>query len=330
MILRILIAVVVILALSAGAFWVIGSREPVDTAITFDASRIDPADPDAYLATEEADIPNLRANASKEIVWAYPASRARTPLAIVYVHGFSASKAEVRPLADQVARALGANLFYTRLTGHGRDPAALEQTTVHDWLNDLAEATAIGRAIGNRVIVIGTSTGGTLATLGATLAKNDPEPMKDVAGLVLISPNFGLQSKWAFLLDMPFAREALPYIGGSTRVFEPLNETMGENWTTTYPIGALAPMAALIRATLAANVAQITIPVLTLFSPADTIVDPDKTEAEMTKWGAPHEVVEVPVSGDPSNHILAGDIVSPRTTQSLAKRIVEWIDRLPR
>ena len=323
------IAVVVILALSSGAFWVVGPREPVDTTITFNASAIDPADPDAYLAAEEADIPNLRANSTKEIVWAYPASRARTPLAIVYIHGFSATKAEVRPLADDVAKALGANLFYTRLTGHGRDPAALEQTTVQAWLNDLAEATAIGRTLGNRVIVIGTSTGGTLATLGATLAKRDPALMKDVEGLVLISPNFGVQSRWAFLLDMPFAREALPYIAGSTRAFEPLNEAMGENWTTTYPMGALAPMAALIRATLAADVSAITIPVLTLFSPADKIVDPDATEAMMTKWGAPHEVVEVPVSGDPSNHILAGDIVSPRTTASLAQRIVEWVQGLP-
>ena len=323
-----LIAVIVILALSTGAFWLLGPREPVDTTITYDASAIDPADPDATLAREEADVPNLRANAAKEIVWAYPASRARTPLAIVYVHGFSASKAEVRPLADEVARALGANLFYTRLTGHGRDPAALEQTSVNDWLNDLAEATAIGRTIGNRVIVIGTSTGGTLATLGATLARSNPGLMKDVAGLVLISPNFGVQSRWGFLLDMPFAREVLPYIGGSTRAFEPLNEAMDENWTTTYPIGALAPMAALIRASLNANIARITIPVLTLFSPADKIVDPAMTEAVMTRWGAPHEVVEVPVSGDPSNHILAGDIVSPQTTQSLAIRIVEWIGSL--
>lgn len=324
-----LIALVVILALSAWAFWVIGPREPVDTAISFDVSAIDPADPDAYLARAEADIPNLRPNASKEIVWAYPASRARTPITIVYIHGFSASKAEVRPLADEVARALGANLFYTRLTGHGRDPAALEQTTVNAWLNDLAEATAVGRTIGNRVIVIGTSTGGTLATLGATLAKSHPMLMQDVAGLVLISPNFGVQGRWAFLLDMPFARKALPYIGGSTRAFEPLNAAMGENWTTTYPIAALAPMAALIRATLASDLSKISIPVLTLFSPADKIVDPDKTGQLMTTWGAPHEVVEVPVSGDPSNHILAGDIVSPKTTASLALRIVEWVGSLP-
>ena len=329
MILRLLLAVFIILALSIGAFWFVGPREPADTMVTFDASAIDPADPDAYLAREEADIPNLRPNAAKEIVWAYPASRARTPLAIVYVHGFSADKAETRPLADDVAKALGANLFYTRLTGHGRDPAAMEQTSVNDWLNDLAEATAIGRTIGNRVIVIGTSTGGTLATLGATLTRQDPGLMRNVAGLVLVSPNFGILSRWAFLFDMPFAREILPVIGGRTRSFDPINEAMGENWTTTYPIGALVPMAALIRATLSADFSAVSIPVLTLFSPDDRVVDPAATEAVMTRWSAPHDTVEVPVTGDPSHHILAGDIVSPQTTQSLATRIAQWIGGLP-
>ena len=47
----------------------------------------------------------------------------------------------------------------------------MEQADVNAWLNDLAEAVAIGREIGNRVIVIGTSTGGTLATFGATLLR---------------------------------------------------------------------------------------------------------------------------------------------------------------
>ena len=176
MIARILLAILVllvVLALAVAGFWFLAPREPVDTTIRFDPATIG-SDPDAYLARQEADVPNLRRNAQKEIVWAYPASRAKTPLAIVYVHGFSAAKAEVRPLPDEVAaRRSGANLFYTRLTGHGRDGAAMEQAAVNDWLNDLAEAVAIGRRIGDRVVVIGTSTGGTLATFGATRSGSD-------------------------------------------------------------------------------------------------------------------------------------------------------------
>ena len=58
---------------------------------------------------------------------------------------------------------LGANLFYTRLTGHGQDGAAMAEGSVNAWINDYAEAMAIGRAIGDKVVVIGTSTGASLA-----------------------------------------------------------------------------------------------------------------------------------------------------------------------
>jgi len=318
-ILRILLAIVAFLVLVGAGFWFLAPREPVDTTVTFDPGSIG-NDPDAYLASKEADIPNLRPDAHKEIVWAYPLSRAKTPLSVVYVHGFSATKAETRPLADKVAKALGANLFYTRLTGHGRDGAAMEQTSVNDWINDLAEAVAIGRKIGNRVLIIATSTGGTLTTLGTSV----PGLMDGVEGIVLISPNFGLRDRWAFLLDMPFARDILPRVGGQTYGFEPVNKGQAENWTTSYPIGALVPMAALIRAVRHIDLSDIKLPLLVLYSQNDAIVDPNATEAVIARWGGPHQVVDVPISGDPANHVIAGDILSPQTTDELAERIVDW------
>ncbi|MEX6506548.1 alpha/beta hydrolase [Jiella sp. M17.18] len=327
MLARILLGILafVVLVLVAGAgFWFLGPREPVDTTVTFDPAVIG-SDPDAYLAREEADIPNLRQNAQKEIVWAYPASRAKTPLAIVYIHGFSAAKAEVRPLPDEVAKALGANIFYTRLTGHGRDSAAMEQTSVHDWINDLAEAVAIGRRIGEHVIIIATSTGGTLTTLGASV----PHLMDGVEGVVMISPNFAIQNRWAFLLDMPYAREILPMIGGKTYGFRPLNRAQAENWTTSYPIGAVVPMAAMIRAVDRLDLSKIKLPLLVLYSQNDKVVDPNATEKVLSQWGGPHQAVDVPKSGDPANHVIAGAIVSPKTTDELAQRIVEWVKALP-
>ena len=52
---------------------------------------------DAYLTARESAYPDIRPGLAKEVVWANPASRQKTPLAIVYIHGFSASKGEVRP-----------------------------------------------------------------------------------------------------------------------------------------------------------------------------------------------------------------------------------------
>ena len=57
------------------------------------------------------------------------------------------------------------------------------EPTVNDWLNDTWEAYQIGQQLGERVIVIGVSTGGTAATWLAT----QPETSSLMA-TVLISP----------------------------------------------------------------------------------------------------------------------------------------------
>ena len=62
----------------------------------------------------------------------------------------------------------------------------MAETTVNDWANDNYEALAIGRELGEKVIVIGVSTGGT----AATWLSMQPES-EDVLAFVLISPNFG-------------------------------------------------------------------------------------------------------------------------------------------
>ena len=68
-----------------------GPRVTSDTSIYFDPASIG-SDPATYIATAEAKVPGIRDGLAKEIVWANPDMKARTPISIVYVHGFSASK----------------------------------------------------------------------------------------------------------------------------------------------------------------------------------------------------------------------------------------------
>ena len=110
----------VALAAAIAAVWGFGPRVETNTVTSFDPASIG-TDPDAYLAASEAKVSDVHDNLQKEIIWAYPASKAKTPLAIIYIHGFSASKNETRPVPDMAAKALGANLYLTRLTGHGID-----------------------------------------------------------------------------------------------------------------------------------------------------------------------------------------------------------------
>ena len=130
------------LFLTIAALWLFVPRPGVDREISFDPARL-PADLDAWVQQSEQQFSDIRPGDGKRIIWA-GAKGAQTPLSIVYIHGFSASPAEIRPVPDEVARALGANLFFTRLTGHGRTGAAMLDATAEAWLADMAEAMEAG------------------------------------------------------------------------------------------------------------------------------------------------------------------------------------------
>jgi pimeloyl-ACP methyl ester carboxylesterase len=315
--LMVLVAAAAILALVA--LWVFGPRVEVDTTIRFDPADIGP-DPAAYLQRVEAPF-EIRPRLEKEIIWAFPASRARTPLAIVYVHGFSASKGELRPLPDQVAQALEANLFFTRLAGHGQDGDAMGGASVNAWVNDLAEAIAIGRAIGDRVVVIATSTGGGLATWAAA----QDGLMENVAGLVLVSPNYRIRASGADWLTRPWGGLLADLATGGERGFTPANAQQEQLWTTSYPTSATLPMAALTQLARETPVEGIALPALFVFSDADRVVDAATTREMAGRWGGPSEIVAIEHTDDPNAHVIAGDAYSPSTTGMLADRIAAWI-----
>ena len=310
----------IVLIAGFAVLYAVGPRTPVDTEISVDTRSIG-ADPEAAIARSEANVPGIREGAEKQIVWAFPQSRARTPLAIVYVHGFSASAQEVRPLPDLVARALGANLFFTRLTGHGQNGEALARATVNDWINDLAEALAVGKALGGKVVVMATSTGGSLVTWAAA----QPDLARNMDAVVLISPNYQLKAPGSFLLTQPWGMQMADMIVGPERSFEPRNEGHARHWTTRYPTRALMPMAASVDLANSVFPEMIDLPALFIYAPGDAVVDQTATAAKAAKWAGPHAVVEVTDSVNPSQHVIAGDILSPNTTQRLADRTVAWI-----
>ncbi len=140
---------------------------------------------DAWLRAGEAQHPDLRPGTGKGIVW-HGSVGQRTPWAVVYLHGFSASRLEVAPLPERVAQALGANVYYARLSGNGRSGIAMGEATVQDWLADTVEAARIGRLIGDKVLFVATSTGGTLGTWLATRPEGQA-----ISAYAFISPNYG-------------------------------------------------------------------------------------------------------------------------------------------
>lgn len=279
---------------------------------------------EATLAAAEAQVPHLRPGCEKRIVWAGASAR-KTGISVLFIHGFSASGGELRPLPDLVAAAFDANLHFTRLTGHGQDGDAMGRATFVDWQRDVAEAIAIAQTLGEEVVIIGCSTGCTLASLA--LAEGT-----QVKAMIHISPNFGLRH-WAVqtLLDLPGSRHWSKYVAGSSRSFEPISDAHATYWTVRYPTAAVHVMADTVRAARDADLSRINTPALFCFNDKDQVVHPADIRKVIDRWGAPTETVmiEQGPEDDAMGHVMAGDVFSPGQTVPLAQRIIAWLRDLP-
>ncbi|MDA5556111.1 alpha/beta hydrolase [Shimia sp. MMG029] len=321
---RILGRVLLCLILIGAALYFLGPTEQISLTPQITDADVG-RDVDAHFAASEAQFDDLTPGVQKRVVWHGDAG-APTALSILYVHGFSATSEEIRPVPDQVAAALGANLVYTRLAGHGRDGAALDAATVQDWANDLAEALIVARRVGEEVVVISTSTGGTLV---AGMA-DQSDVMAQVKAMIFVAPNFGINSPVAGLLTLPAARHWVSLLAGKERSFAPANEAQATYWTTHYPTTAVLQMAALVKEVVGKDYSGVITPALFWFSDDDTVVDPSKTRAIAARWGG--DVVLAAQSrgadADPDAHVIAGDIMSPGETARTVEAFVNFINDL--
>jgi esterase/lipase len=239
---------------------------------------------------------------------------------VLFIHGFSATGAELRPLPEMVAQGLGANLYLTRLTGHGQDGDAMATATLAAWRADVDEAITIAQTIGECVMIMGCSTGCTLGTLA--LAEG-----ASAAGIAMISPNFGLRHTSAQMaLDLPGVRHWGHLVAGRQRSFPVLSDAHARYWTTSYPTAAVYPMADAVRAVRRADLRQIKAAGLFAVNPDDQVISPAAVRRVMARWGGP--VSDVPLvqgpTDDPMGHVMAGDVFSPAQTAPLARRILDW------
>lgn len=311
----------VVLILGA-AVYVFGPREQVNLSPEFDPRKFGEG-VQVYFESIESTFDDITPGVEKRVIWQDGFKEQRTPYAVLYVHGFSATSEEIRPVPDLVADVLGANLIYTRLQGHGRGTAPLGDATASAWMRDIAEGLAAARAAGDKVIVIANSTG---ATLSAAAAVN--ENLSDsVVAMVLVSPNFGVNTAGAWLPTLPWARQWMPLIMGEERDVSGPDPEKNMYWTTVYPWKSIVPMFVLVEAVNSLDFSQARVPVLFWFSDDDQIVRPDLTHKVAKVWGAPATVrlVTMGAGDDPASHVVAGRLMSPGQTNAAVAGILEWL-----
>lgn len=290
--------------------------ERVDAPVQFD-------DPVSHLAAREGSFDNITEGVEARIVWAGDEG-ALTETVLLYLHGFSATSEEIRPVPDRVAEQMGANLVFARLTGHGQDGAALGAARAGDWVEDAELFLEIARQVGERVVVMGTSTGATLAAY--TLVEE--AHAEGVEAVIMISPNIEVANPAGPLLEMFGARYWVPWIAGAERSFEPMNDGHATYWTTQYPSVAAVSMGTLLRETRERDYSGVEIPALFIFADTDQVISAPAARDFAAGWGGETTVVPVAVpqdGGDPFHHVIAGDILSPALTDRTVEDVTNWL-----
>ncbi|MBW6535462.1 MAG: hypothetical protein K0B11_10665 [Mariniphaga sp.] len=199
-----------------------------------------------YIKKKEAEF-HVRPDNESRIVWANDSLIERTDYCLLYLHGFSASWYEGYPANVEFAKHFGMNVYMPRLASHGletEDPL-IDMTPDNLW-ESAKEALMVARSLGKNVIIMSTSTGG---TLGLQLAADFPEY---VDGLILYSPNIRINNGAAFLLSKPWGLQiGRKFNGGKHRITnEDFNSKDCQYWYCKYRMEAVVFLQQLVDATM--------------------------------------------------------------------------------
>jgi pimeloyl-ACP methyl ester carboxylesterase len=269
----------------------------------------EPAALESYIKNNEAKH-KLKPDNEARILWLNDSTKEKTEYAVVYLHGFSASQEEGDPVHYGFAQKFGCNLYLSRLDAHGVDTTEpLASFTAEGLWNSAKQAYAIGKQLGKKVILISTSTGGTLAL---KLAAEFPE----IAGLILLSPNIAINDANAWLLNNPWGLQIAHLVTGKHRTAADTTAIYAQYWNKRYLTKSLVQLEELLETTMKESVFKKVIqPVLLLYyykdeDHQDPVVKVSAMKRMFRQLGTPDNLkkeVAVPNAGD---HVLGSYIKS--------------------
>jgi esterase/lipase len=209
-----------------------------------------PDELEKYVAQQESKH-KIKPECEAQIVW-NDTTKKKTEYAVVYLHGFSATQMEGNPTHRRFAEEFGCNLYLARLSDHGVDTtdALLYYTPDRVW-ESAKEALAIGKQLGEKIILMSTSTGGTLAL---KLAAEYPD---DVDALINLSPNIALRHPAAFISNNPWGLQIARLIMGGNYNISDATDEESKYWTKKYRLEAVTQMEQLLETSMTKDLFQL-------------------------------------------------------------------------
>jgi len=236
------------LGLLAIAFW--AGPKPDYPAFTgnIEDLKMSLGETEVFVSQKHKDVKNFKAGNESYILWA-DSTKQKTEYSVVYLHGFSASPMEGDPIHKEFAQRYGANLYVPCLAKHGiLDKESFKDLTPKDLIDSAKEAIAIGNILGEKVIVLSCSTGGTLS---AYLAAENP---KRIHAQIAYSPNIDLADDTSELLTLPWGLNLAQQVSGSEYRHVPIPENCAPYWTMDYRLEGVIALKALIEETMSSDI----------------------------------------------------------------------------
>lgn len=147
-----------------------------------------------YINFKESLVEHLNYNSKKEIIF-FNNVVTKTPYVLYFIHGFNGDKNECKNLLIDISKEFKYNIFLTRLPGHGiYDIETNYNYTFYTYIRSIYEDLIIASLIGEKIIIVGVSTGCTYGIIASIIFKQF-----NIQEHIMFSPNIEPIGNLSFL-----------------------------------------------------------------------------------------------------------------------------------